>query len=238
MSSNQDPNTVLLLVDLDGTITRSVLNNTYTFVRMFLKFRRDPRAVVMHALFSVLSVIGRLLTVMRLTRVISLDALLITTLFFGIRREELKRFAYSWFLTLLRLGLINSPILAYINKLPEGYSKQGLSVRRILLTACTEEPACTIAKLLKFDYCIARGFHELRHVIVSVKDREDIPFFKYRKLSRYLEQHEPNVVKALYITDIYSLKAEIPFVSSGMLDFVIILAKEGNDAISAIRLSS
>jgi len=235
-NDKQNLNTVLLFIDLDGTITKSTVNNTYTFVRIFLKLRKDPRVIVMRVLLTMLSITGKLLTYMRLSRVISLDAFLITVLFFGVRREELKRFAYIWLLALLKLGLVNTHILIYINKLVKEYEKLGLNTRKVLLTACTEEPACTIAKLLKFDHCIARRFYTLRHAIISVRDREDIPFFKYCKLNRYLEQHRPNVVKALYIVDIYSLKAEVPFISSGMFDSVIVLAKESDGVISVIRL--
>jgi len=228
-------NTVLLLADLDGTITKSIVNNTYTFAKLFLKSRRDPRAIIMRALFAVLPTLSKLLILMRLNKVISLDAFLITALFFGIRREELKRFSYTWLFALLKSNLINVHTLAYINKLVERYERLALNVKKIMLTACTEEPACTIAKLLKFDYCIARQFHTLRHVIVSVKDHEDIPFFKYHKLTKYLEQLDLNVVNTLYIADIYSLKAEMPFISSVTFNYIVALAKDGN-IISVIRL--
>lgn len=94
-----------------------------------------------------------------------------------------------------------------------------------MFTACSEMPACVIAELLGFHYCIARRFITIRGLIIATKDFEDVSTFKYSKLIKLLNTFKSAYMK-IYIVDMESVKSEFRLITSGLFDFVLIYTKQ------------
>jgi len=224
---SHDREKLIILLDLDGTLTNPVINNTYTFIKLFYRFNRSlTKLQFLNILIRATRVLEKLLTKAKLSSIVSVDGILITILFFGTNRQKLKYFALLWTYILLKLYQYNE-ILLFIK-----YLLKLNSIKVIMLTACTEEPACTISKLLGFHHCIARKFVALGNLIITVKDLANIATYKYSRFVELLNTmlKESNTANRrtynIYIADIDSIRAELNFISrgisEGILDLVLL----------------
>ena len=180
--------------DLDGTLVDSSINNTYHFILLYAKTNEyNLRTKIYFILIKFLPLISRIHRLLRLDRFkVSIDSILITVLFFGYKVEDLIRFSSYWIHALKTRAKLRKISLGYINycKL-KGY-------RTILLTACTEIPACILAKYLGLDDCFARRFKIYKGMIIGLKDYEPTPLLKLKFL---IESKELKNAFKIYIVD-------------------------------------
>lgn len=212
---------IILLVDLDGTITDPAINNTYNFIEIFYKVHKmNKRILLLNFLFRNILVIRRFISIFKLGKVFSIDGILISVLFFGIKKQKLEIFSHVWSKILSKASLFNADIMFFIEQ-----AKKMKNIKLIMFTACSEMPACVIAELLGFHYCIARRFITIRGLIIATRDLEDVSTFKYSKLIKLLNTFK-SAYRKIYIIDIESAKSEFRLITSGLFDLVLIYTKQ------------
>ena len=214
---------LVVFVDLDGTIVVPQINNTYQFIKLFAKVKRDTLRYLLYSF--VLMAMPFISTIYWLSRkvlglsknIVSLDALMITLLFAGVNVRSLREFSIKWVHSLVRLRLINKKVLKLIK-----YFKRN-KAKLILLTACTELPACVIAKYLGFDICLARRFLIKWDIILGVRDADDIPLLKLKKIARLRNLLPIKEVYTIYVVDKSSASIEHEILRAELFDHVIIV---------------
>lgn len=108
---------IILLVDLDGTITNSEINNTYNFIEIFYKIHKmNKRISLLNFLFRNILIIRRFISIFKLGKVFSIDGILISVLFFGIKKQKLEIFSHVWFKILSKASLFNADIIFFIEQ--------------------------------------------------------------------------------------------------------------------------
>lgn len=207
----------MVFVDLDGTLTRSYVNNTYAFISLLIHLRSTYlRRKIYKTMLRLTPAITSLYNFLKIGLLgISLDSILITVLLFGFDLHEIKRFSLYWLRILTNKRLINENILEYVKRL------KSIGVKTHLITACIEYPACLIAKMLSIDECFGRRFILIGRKVVTVS-----PFSPHLLKARFLKQKHLNEDKGkVYIVDLRSAITEKRFL--GLFDEIIIVGPDG-----------
>ncbi|MCC7568405.1 MAG: haloacid dehalogenase-like hydrolase [Candidatus Methanofastidiosa archaeon] len=133
-----------IFFDLDGTLTRATLNNTFTFIDAFF---------VTHHMYRrrALSWLCKGYCRIRHRDERSRRAACISWLFSGLSRQKLEDFASGTYLALVKAHE-NEAVAAALSR------HRGAGSKTVLLTACTEIPARAIASSYGIDECIATTF--------------------------------------------------------------------------------
>ena len=133
-----------IFFDLDGTLTRAALNNTFTFVDAFFATHHMHRR-------RTLSWLCKGYCRIRHRDERRRRAACITWLFSGLSRQKLEDFASGPYLALVKAHE-NEAVAAALSRHRDAGNKT------VLLTACTEIPARAIASFYGIDECIATTF--------------------------------------------------------------------------------
>jgi len=215
---------LVVFIDLDDTITTSKINNTYHFIKLFYKIRGDiARLLLYEFVIRIMLFINKVIYTLRMllklsnTSSTSMDTILLSILFVGYNVELLKEFSIKWVYSLLKLRLFNEKILRWIRFL------KGNGAKLVLLTACTELPACVIAKYLGFDTCFARRFITKWSIVMGMKDVESIPILKLKNIIKFKKMLSCNNVCVVYIVDKTSASVEQQLFKTKMFDYVIVV---------------
>jgi len=186
-------------IDLDGTLTRPNINNTFDFLNGYLWYRYRMLGVLRYKLTGF--IVNAFTKMFGLNEHVS-RKLFLTLCLFGTRKERLYEYAVRYWLKIVRENL-NFALFNLIIKLRrEGYT------RFFLATACTEIPACTVARFLGFEDCVATKFKYIRNLVVGVL--EDT----YGNLKLYLiaKKYGASIFeKSIYFVDAESAKIEKPW---------------------------
>lgn len=187
-------NTGIILVDLDGTIVNERINNTFDFLREYLRYRYKIVGIIRYKLAVMfISLISNLTK-----NEIFLRNLSITLCVIGVNIRDFVKFAVKCWLPYV-LRNINVDVLNFIRKLEhKGYTP-------IMLTACIEVPATLISKYLGFKMCIATKLRFFGPLIIGISE-DTYGHLKFASASRLLGFKQ--VQQAIYIADEASIAAE------------------------------
>lgn len=207
-----------VFVDLDGTLTQSHVNNTYTFINLLIHSRATHlRRKIYKIVFRLSLAIISLYNLLKMGLLsISLDSIFITMFLFGFDIYEIKRFSSHWLKVLASKKLINEKVLEYIRHL------RNMGAKIYLITACIEYPACLIVKTFSIDKRFGRGFIAIGRYVVAVN-----PLSPHPLKARFLNQeHLSGNRRKIYILDLRSAIAEKKFL--GIFDEIIIVGLDGS----------
>jgi len=188
----------VVFVDLDGTTTRPSINNTFDFLKGYLRYRYRMLGVLKYKLIGF--IVNVLTKIFGLSEYISRE-LFLTLCLFGTRREHLYEYAVKCWLKVVKKNL-NHALLDLIKKL----KSRGYKVS--LTTACIEIPACVIARFLGFEDCLATKFKYVKNMVVGIS--EDT--YGYLKLYLIAKKYGTSIFKkSVYFVDAESAKIEKPW---------------------------
>ena len=182
----------MLFVDLDGTITSPKINNTFDFIQSFYKYYNfiDLHYYIKMITLGILSLIAVVIPIRILK--IKIRRLQIITMFKGIDLNQLKGFAETYWINIVRNNL-NKKVMEIIDY----YRKRKFKI--VMLTACTEIPAKLIAKKLKFNDVISTDFIiDNDNKVVGIKN-DTFGNLKINEITKKYSMAE--IREAYYITD-------------------------------------
>jgi phosphoserine phosphatase len=130
--------------DLDGTISKSEINNTFDFVENYLVYKKRRGSLIRKYFITLLS---RFIPLGDTRR----RRFLINSFYRGLSCKDIMQYCNCCYLPLF-ISKVNKTVL---EKIYDSKSKGNVLV---LLTACTEVPAMAISEHLGFDICIPTTF--------------------------------------------------------------------------------
>jgi len=184
----------LALIDLDGTVVDEKINNTFDFLREYLRYRYGVIGIVRYRLVVVFTSF--------LSKVIKnevfLRKLFITLCTVGLNIKDLVKYAIKCWLPYI-LSNVNVDVLNFLRSLKhEGYTL-------IMLTSCIEVPAMLISNRLGFEGCIATRLRLFGPLILGISE-DTYGHLKFESARRLLGCKQ--VQQAIYVADSASIAIE------------------------------
>ncbi|MEM1717689.1 MAG: HAD family hydrolase [Desulfurococcaceae archaeon] len=194
MMDNNSVDVKLAFFDLDGTIVDEKINNTFDFLKFYLKHKYGIIGVMRYKLVSLITWF--------IFKVFKNEAfirkLFITLCIFALKIDDLIQFAIKYWLPYVT-RYVNVDVLNFVRKLEhEGFVP-------IILTACIEVPAMLISSHLGFEGCIATKLKLFGPLIVGISEDTYGPL-KFESARRLLGCKQ--VQQAIYVADSASLAIE------------------------------
>ncbi|MEM4489333.1 MAG: HAD family hydrolase [Desulfurococcaceae archaeon] len=184
----------LALIDLDGTVVDEKINNTFDFLREYLRYRYGVIGVARYKLAMILTSLSSKV----IRNEVFLRKLFITLCTFGLNIKDLAKYAIKCWLPYI-LNNLNIEVLNFLRSLKqEGYTL-------IMLTSCIEVPAMLISNRLGFKKCIATRLRLFGPLIVGISEDTYGPL-KFESARRLLGCK--HVQQAIYVADSASLAIE------------------------------
>jgi len=182
-------------VDLDGTITRPRLNNTFDFIFAFYKYGGYKYKKIKGFVSKLLGLMSFIMPFARG----KIRKYQILVLFRGLDAERVREFVQKHWISNVRENL-NSEVIDIISC----HRRKGY--RLVMLTACTESPARQISESLRFDDVISTTFVVSNGKIVGVNDDT----FASSKARVLFGRYSPDVIKeSHYIMDSPSIESQL-----------------------------
>jgi len=193
--SNGSINTRFILVDLDGTIVDEKINNTFDFLKSYLKYKYNIMGIARYRLATLFTLLA--------SKIIENNDVFLRNLFIklcivGLDIRDLIKFTVKYWLPHIS-HTVNIDVLNFVRKMKkEGYIP-------IMLTSCIEVPARLISNYLEFEGCIATKLRLFGPLIVGISEDTYGPL-KFESARRLLGCKQ--VQQAIYVADSASLAIE------------------------------
>jgi|GEM_PF-3429308 len=187
-------NVKLALIDLDGTVVDEKINNTFDFLREYLRYRYGVIGIARYKLAVILT--SLLSKVIR--NEVFLRKLFITLCTAGLNVKDLVKYAIKCWIPYI-LSNVNVDVLNFLRSLKhEGYTL-------IMLTSYIEVPAMLISNRLGFKGCIATRLRLFGPLILGISEDTYGPL-KFESARRLLGRKQ--VQQAVYVADSASIAIE------------------------------
>ncbi len=211
LSARKDFNKPLLLVDLDGTITNIKINNTFDFLKYCYDRKFGEVGLILYTILNIItSTLMKILSLFQHHRNYDVEEALLLLVhlrvlsIFGLNYQTLMRYSYEWVAKVLKEGSLRVDILLLIKK---------WNAKKILFTACIDVVACTYARILKFDGCLARSARLSSNIQPGLQS-------KLLSLKHILESSEGRNI--IYVLDSSSYERERTSILKFINNYVIV----------------